>query len=177
MPVPERAEVLIRPYRPADGARVQAITLEGFEAVSVEAAIDRRWPGTLPVPWGERKWRAMQPELAEHPEHCFVAELDGEVVGYVTTSIVPEHRVGRIPDLAVDARVRGLGIGRRLLEHALASFRARGLRVARIETLEHNAAGRHLYPSIGFVEVARQVHFAMPLDPEGPATPEGETKR
>jgi ribosomal protein S18 acetylase RimI-like enzyme len=109
-----------------------------------------------------------------------VAEVEGEVVGYVTTSIVPEHRVGRIPDLAVAARVRGQGIGRRLLEHALASFRAQGLRVARIETLEHNRAGRHLYPSLGFVEVARQVHFAMPLDAagsSGPADSELETGR
>jgi ribosomal protein S18 acetylase RimI-like enzyme len=154
----------IRPYRTSDASRVKEITLEGFALVSIEAAIDRRWPGLLPAPWGERKWRAMQPELAEHPEGCFVAELDGEVVGYVTTTIVPEDSVARIPDLAVDARVRGRGIGRLLLEHALAYFRAQGLRLARIETLAHNEVGRYLYPSAGFEEVATQVHFAMPLD-------------
>src|SRR5687767_10858696 len=127
-------QVTIRPYQPADAVRVKAITIEGFEPVSIEAAVDRTWPGLLPVPWGERKWRAMQPELAGHPERCFVAELEGEVVGYVTTTIVPEHAVGRIPDLAVDARARRHGIGRQLIEHALAFFRAQGLRLARIET-------------------------------------------
>ena len=35
--------------------------------------------------------------------------------------------------------------------------------VAKIETLEQNPVGRHLYPSVGFIEVARQVHSAMPL--------------
>ena len=35
--------------------------------------------------------------------------------------------------------------------------------VAKIETLEQNVIGRHLYPAIGFVEVARQIHYAMPL--------------
>lgn len=166
MGVSEPTDVLIRGYRPADAVRVKAITVEGFEPVSIEAGIDRAWPGLLPVSWGERKWRAMQPELAGHPERCFVAELEGEVVGYVTTTIVPEHTVGRIPDLAVDARARGHGIGRKLIEHALAFFRAQGLRLARIETLAHNEVGRHLYPSAGFVEVARQVHYVMPLEPD-----------
>src|SRR5581483_11342370 len=161
-PEPE-ATVRIRGYRPEDAEQVKAITLESFEAVSIEAAIDRRWPGLLDVPWGERKWRAMQSELAEHPEWCFVAEVEGEVAGYVTTTIDDALAVGRIPDLAVAARYRGRGLGRRLLVHALDFFRAAGLRLARIETLAHNDAGRHLYPSLGFEEVARQIHFAMPL--------------
>lgn len=153
----------IRPYTPADAARVKAITVEGFEPVSVEARIDRRWPGLLPVPWGDRKWAAMQPDVAMHPERCFVAVMGGEVVGYVTTTVQPELSMGRIPDLAVGTRARGLGIGRALIEHALDSFRALGLRVARIETLAVNDVGQHLYPSAGFVEVARQIHYAMPL--------------
>jgi hypothetical protein len=35
--------------------------------------------------------------------------------------------------------------------------------VAKIETLEQNPIGRHLYPALGFREVARQIHFAMDL--------------
>ena len=58
---------------------------------------------------------------------------------------------------------RGQGLGRRLIEHALAHFRAAGMTIAKIETLEQNAVGRHLYPSVGFVEVARQIHYAMAL--------------
>lgn len=157
-------QIIIRAYRAEDAARVREITVEGFLPVSVEAAIDRRWPALLPATWDERKWQAMQAELAAHPEHCFVAEGEGRVVGYVTTSIVAEHATGRIPDLAVDRTVQGGGIGRRLLEHALAHFRARGVKVAKIETLAHNAVGRHLYPSVGFQEIATQVHYAMALD-------------
>jgi len=41
--------------------------------------------------------------------------------------------------------------------------------VGRIETLEQNAIGRQLYPSLGFLEVARQIHYAMPLFPRAPA--------
>ena len=38
-----------------------------------------------------------------------------------------------------------------------------GLTHAKIETLAQNAIGNHLYPSLGFVEVARQVHFLAKL--------------
>ena len=68
--------------------------------------------------------------------------------------------------LVVSGPARGQGVGRSLIEHALAFFRAQGLRLARIETLAHNEVGRHLYPSAGFVEVARQVHYVMPLETE-----------
>lgn len=170
--------VTIRALQPGDLDRVKAITIEGFERVSIEAAIARRWPGLLPSTWGERKWEMMQPEVRDHPECCFVAEIDGEVAGYITTTVSKTHRVGRIPDLAVDSRFQGQGIGRRLLEHAVAFFRAQGCSVARIETLAHNAVGNHLYPSVGFQEVARQVHFAMPLVTEsGTATRDEEGTR
>ena len=40
----------------------------------------------------------------------------------------------------------------------------RGMSVAKIETLEQNPIGQTLYPSLGFVEVARQIHYALRLD-------------
>jgi hypothetical protein len=36
--------------------------------------------------------------------------------------------------------------------------------VAKIETLDQNPVGQALYPSLGFKEVARQIHYAMRLD-------------
>lgn len=161
------SSVHIRPYEPADSASVKAITLTGFAAVSIDAATDRQWPGCLPLSWGERKWRSMQPQLSGHPQDCFVAVADSVVVGYVTTTVVAEEGVGRIGDLAVGPHARDRGVGRQLLEHALAHFRRHGLRLARIATLTHNEIGLHLFPSVGFVEVARQVHFALPLDGDG----------
>ena len=85
------------------------------------------------------------------------------MVGYVTMQCDAETRIGWIHNLAVAAGAQGPGLGRRLIEHALAHFRAAGMTVAKIETLEQNPIGRHLYPSVGFIEVARQIHYAMPL--------------
>jgi ribosomal protein S18 acetylase RimI-like enzyme len=158
-------DVTIRPFRPADAPRVKAITAEAFAEVSIDAAVDRRWPGVASAPWWERKWRAMQPQVAEHPEHCWVAVAGDEVVGYVTCEVLADVGVGRIPDLAVAAEWRGGGLGRRLLLHALDHFRRLGLSLAKIETLGHNQVGRHLYPSLGFQHVATQYHYVMPLQP------------
>jgi ribosomal protein S18 acetylase RimI-like enzyme len=93
----------------------------------------------------------------------FVAEAGGRVVGYVSTRIDREAGKGRIPNLAVAEEARNQGLGRRLIEHALDYFRAEGLAYAVIETMAHNPVGNHLYPACGFVEVARQVHFAQKL--------------
>ena len=56
-------------------------------------------------------------------------------------AIDPESRIGWIHNLAVDADLRGQGLGRRLIEHALDRFRAAGMTVAKIETLEQNPIG------------------------------------
>ena len=37
------------------------------------------------------------------------------------------------------------------------------MEVAKIETLDQNPIGQKLYPSLGFREVARQIHYAMRL--------------
>ena len=155
---------VIRSYRDADLARVIDITVEGFDGRSIEQRIDQLVPDLHPpADWAERKAREVREDLIRHAEGCFVAVVGEQVVGYVTTIVSEDRLQGRIPNLAVDRRHRNLGIGRALLEQALEDFRARGLAVARIETLSDNAVGHHLYSSLGFSEVVRQVHFALRL--------------
>jgi len=92
-----------------------------------------------------------------------VAESGGEVLGYISTRLDRESGKGRIPNLAVAANARGLGIGRGLIEHALEYFRAEGMALAVIETMASNPIGQSLYPSFGFEEVGRQIHYACRL--------------
>ncbi len=155
----------IRPYRADDLARVLELTAEGFVVHSLERQIDQAYPDVRPgADWCEAKCGEVAEEIRRHSEGCFVAEMDGEVVGYVTTLVRVDRLQGRIPNLATDRRARNLGIGRALLERALADFRERGLKIARIETLADNEVGNHLYRSVGFAEIVRQVHFAMKLE-------------
>lgn len=154
----------IRPYRAADRERIEALTVEGFAGVALEYAIEERWPGASALTWGERKFLAVAADLEAHPETCFVADVEREVVGFITTEISPAKSQGHVRDLVVAREWRGRGIGRQLLGHALDLFRRRGVKIARIETLGHNDVGAHLYPALGFQLIATQNHYAMLLD-------------
>src|SRR5262245_13072390 len=113
--------------------------------------------------WRWRKARDIDDDVARDAAGVFVADDDGQIAGYITTWQDRAAGIGHIPNLAVAPSHRNQGLGRTLIEHALSHFRAAGLTHAKIETLAQNAIGNYLYPSLGFVEVARQVHFVAKI--------------
>ena len=155
--------MLIRPYIPADLPELKRITSEGFSGVSIDHGIEQAFGLINGHDWRWRKERHIDVDVAREASGVFVAEENGQVVGYITTWQDPEAGIGHIPNLAIASTHRNLGLGRTLIEHALDHFRKCGLTHAKIETLAQNAVGNHLYPSLGFVEVARQVHFVARL--------------
>ena len=154
----------IRTYRPADLPRLQQITAQTFGPVSIDRNMEQLLGPFGAGGWQARKLDAVADDCRAQPDGVFVAEDAGTVVGYVTTRLNRAALIGWIPNLAVDPAHQGKGLGRALLLHALDFFRASGMQVAKIETLEQNPIGQSLYPSLGFQEVARQIHFAMRLD-------------
>lgn len=152
----------IVPYRPEYLPRMLEITIEGFRGVSIDYWIEQRF-GPADPGWEERKAADIRRAVAIEPGGVFVAVEGSEAIGYVTVETSSEKRIGRIVDLAVDARYRRRGVGSRLIERALAYMRERRMQFAKIETLTTNEAGQAAYPSLGFVEVARQIHYVMPL--------------
>jgi ribosomal protein S18 acetylase RimI-like enzyme len=158
--------IVFRPYREPDRPIVRELTVAAFEGVSIDQNIDRRLGPIAARDWRWRKARDVDRDIDAIGSELAVAEDDrtGAVLGYVTMQCDSETRIGWIHNLVVAAEARGQGLGRRLIEHALAHFREAGMTVAKIETLEQNPIGRHLYPSVGFIEVARQIHYVMPLD-------------
>ena len=154
----------IRPCRgPEELDVLKEITAEAFDGASIDQIIERRHGLLNGERWTARKVRHIDADVARETGAVFVAEADGSIVGYVTTSTDTASGIGQIHNLAVKAGFRGMGIGRRLIDHALASFRADGMTHARIETLDTNEVGYGLYTSMGFVELARQVHFLKEL--------------
>ncbi len=156
-------EIQIRVYRPDDLAELKRLTVEGFEGIAIDQKVEELCGVLNGHDWRWRKARHIDDDVAANPTGVFVAESGGKVVGYITTRIDRELGKGRIPNLAVDASTRGQGLGRKLIEHALAYFRSEGMGYAMIETMAYNEVGNHLYPSCGFQEVGRQIHFAMKL--------------
>ena len=155
----------IRPYQPSDLPRLQEITAQTFGPVSIDRNMEQRLGPFGQGDWKARKVAAIADDCRAQPDGVFVAlDASGRVVGYVTTRLNLVSSIGWIPNLAVDPDHQGHGLGRALLEYALAFFRRSGMQVAKIETLEQNPVGQNLYPGLGFVEVARQIHYAMRLE-------------
>lgn len=155
--------VTIRHYQPSDLPSLRQITVDSFGSVAYDQMLEDR----LGI-WNERDWKARKADNIDedctlNPSGCFVAIRDGEILGYITTRVDTLNSIGRIPNLAVVQEARGLGLGRRLIHHALDYFRECHLKVAKIETMASNVIGQSLYPSCGFEEIGRQVHFAARL--------------
>lgn len=155
--------IIIRPYQPTDLVVITELTVSAFDGVTLEQNVEQVLGVLNGHDWQWRKARHVADDVAANAAGLFVAEQEGKVVGYISTVIDRAAGRGRIPNLAVVAELRGQGLGRQLIEYALAYFRAEGLAYATIETMAQNAVGQHLYAACGFQEVARQVHFAQRL--------------
>lgn len=153
----------IRPYLATDLETLKRITVESFDGIAMDQTIEEKFGVLGGRDWRWRKARHIEQDCVGNPAGVFVAEEDGKILGYITTQIDREAGKGRVPNFAVDASARGRGLGRALIEFALEYFRREGLAFAAIETMTHNPIGQHLYPSCGFVEIGRQIHYALKL--------------
>ena len=97
----------------------------------------------------------------------FVAERDGEVLGYVYAGIEPHSwkelrdEAGFIHDIAVDERGRRGGLARALLDRAFEWLRERGQPRVVLWTADRNAAAQRLFEALGFrrtmIEMTREL--------------------
>ena len=134
--------MLVRPLDPTDYPAVAAVFAEGI-------ATGRATFETTVPSWQE--WDA-----AHLPGHRFVAEEDGDLLGWI--AVVPYSRravyrgVGE-ESVYVAERARGRGVGRALLETVVASARAGGLWTLQAGIFPENVASLELHRRLGFREV------------------------
>jgi ribosomal protein S18 acetylase RimI-like enzyme len=106
-------------------------------------------------------------QLDEEDVAVLVAERGGEVVGYAYAAVEPRDwmslrdSAGILHDIIVDPAERGHGIGRMLLDAALAFLKSRGAPRVVLETAERNEAAQRLFASAGFrrtmIEMTREL--------------------
>jgi putative acetyltransferase len=75
-------------------------------------------------------------------------DVDGGAVG--CAALVNRHGYGEVKRMFVDERRRGLGTGRKLLEHLVMFARMSGLSLLRLETGIHQPEAIALYERMGF---------------------------
>ncbi len=82
-----------------------------------------------------------------------VAKLRGAAVGCGALKLHADTQIGEVKRMWVAPEVRGLGLGRRLLERLSAEAEARKMLILRLETNRSLSEAKHLYERAGFVEV------------------------
>ncbi len=158
----------IRKFRESDLQAVKDITAICFDGVNIDQNIEKTYGLIDGKSWQWRKVRHIDADVAANADGIFVEAIEGLVIGYITTRIDHATKIGSIPNLGVLPGYRGQKIGQNLMQTALDYFRAEGMAYAKIETLDQNDIGSVFYPKTGFKEVARQIHYAMPLNDSDP---------
>ena len=157
---------MIRPYASTDLGRLKEITRICFDGASIDRNIETLVGSIGGRDWAWRKLRHIDDDVrGSRAEGVFVWEENKNVEGYVTTRGDNQSKIGAIPNIAVDPKNQGCGIGRALLNHALEYLTQIGMQYAKIETLAQNEVGKYLYPDSGFIEVAQQIHYIKRLEP------------
>jgi len=82
-----------------------------------------------------------------------VANLLGEAVGCGALKLHIDTQIAEVKRMWVAADVRGLGLGRGLLERLSAEAASRGMLILRLETNRALVEAKRLYQRAGFVEV------------------------
>lgn len=106
-------------------------------------------------------------QLDEPNVVVFVAERDGQVIGYSYAGVEEHDRIalrgpaGVLHDIVVDPAHQGQGVGRTLLDTTLAALATRGAPRVVLSTAERNEPAQRLFTRAGFrrtmIEMTREL--------------------
>jgi [ribosomal protein S18]-alanine N-acetyltransferase len=107
------------------------------------------------LPWPERSFRF---ELTANPaSRCWVAELDGKIVGMIVVWLIVEE--AHVATLATHPDFRRRVIGQKLLSHALRYLIDEGARSSFLEVRESNFSAQEMYRKFGYETAGRRPHY------------------
>ncbi len=96
-------------------------------------------------------------------ERCWIAEMDGEIIGSVFV-VQSSETVAKLRLLLVEPKARGLGLGTRLVEECIRFARRRGYQKLILWTNSILLEARHIYKKTGFKLVAEEAHHSFGHD-------------
>lgn len=113
----------------------------------------RRERHELPLPPAYE--RAFQAITADPAQELVVAEMSGAVVGMLQLTFIPylTHQGSwraLIEGVRIDSRHRASGLGRQMMEWAIARARERHCRIVQLTTDKARPDARRFYESLGF---------------------------
>ncbi|GCE21584.1 bifunctional helix-turn-helix transcriptional regulator/GNAT family N-acetyltransferase [Dictyobacter kobayashii] len=96
-------------------------------------------------------------------DHCWIAEMKGEIVGSVFVVRASES-VARLRLLLVEPKARGLGLGTYLVEECIRFARQHGYQKLQLWTNSVLVEARHIYQKTGFKMIEQESHHSFGHD-------------
>jgi DNA-binding MarR family transcriptional regulator/GNAT superfamily N-acetyltransferase len=96
-------------------------------------------------------------------ERCWIAEMDGEIIGSVFV-VQLDETTAKLRLLLVEPKARGLGLGTRLVEECIRFARRTGYKKLTLWTNSILLGARHIYHKTGFKIVAQENHHSFGHD-------------
>ena len=127
----------IRPYDDADRPGVVRLSLRAWAPVFVserDVLGDEIFRLLNGDDWRRRQQRDVEKVLADEKTEVWVAEIGGQVVGFVAAFLRVDEDMGEVTMLAVDPDSQNHGIGSQLTEVATNWMRESGLPLAVVST-------------------------------------------
>jgi GNAT superfamily N-acetyltransferase len=117
-----------------------------------EYSLDQMFEGDVAIRMGE-----FAKTYDPRKDYSAVAELDGRIVGAIFINGLSEERA-QLRWFLVHPDTRGRGLGRQLIEGAIAYCRERGFKKVTLWTISELKAAAHLYGQAGFVVTREETH-------------------
>lgn len=136
--------IIIRPIQPSDNAAIAHI----IRTALTEFGANK--PGT--VFYDDTTDHLFELFASTPKSGYFIAEKDGEIVGgagYFPTEGLPE-KTCELVKMYLNASVRGMGLGRKMIDYVLASAKAAGYEEVYLETMPELNKAVKVYEQFGF---------------------------
>ena len=123
-----------------------------YPGIVPDAVLDE-WIGSAPAGWRQ----AFAGKPSENPWRTWVAERDGVIIGYATTTaaksdwLPPPDGAGELTNLYLDPGAIGGGVGSALYDHAAADLRERGFNPFVVWAFRDNHRARRFYERKGLM--------------------------
>lgn len=139
----------IRPY-------IESRDYKYIEKWVGDEKIHALWCANLvPYPVTKENLHAFLEKTAiEWTDSAYVAtETNGKVVGFFCYSVNVDNNNGFLKLVIIDHNLRGKGYGKEMLKLALQyAFEITGVKLVQLNVFDNNAAAKHCYEKVGFIE-------------------------
>lgn len=111
----------------------------------------------FPTPWGQESWNKVFYSMGQR--YIMMAEGDGQIMGFTLFDVSVADSFAHLLKIVVSPNVRGLGIGKNLLNESVSVLSGRGIKSFFLEVEEYNTVAINLYESLGFKIIHQKKQF------------------